>query len=78
MKAREILDLYMRGELIYENSSLVTVGEMSPIGAFYDLEGEPNLPNGEYVMYSGNADITPEYTLYNKYGNPLHFIRIEE
>ena len=90
MKSREILNLYMLGDLNAENTSLLTVDE-----TFYDnfdlhwaigAVDNVRVPVGEYVVayetqfnaIESATMVNADYKLHDEFGNYIYLIRIED
>lgn len=87
MKAKEILELFIGGDLHNENTCKVEVDNYTDLDWLIGAHDARDvvIPNGEYVVYynpivdyGDNVKVKPEYTFHDADGNEIYLIKIED
>ena len=84
MKKSDLLELFISGEVIYENVTKVTVDKETDMKWLVGAVDGNNVRHGTYLVYympiedSHGVPITPDYTLHDEDGTEIFLLRIDD
>lgn len=84
MKKSDLLDLFIKGELIYENVTKLTVEKGTDMKWEMGAVDGNWVGHGTYLVYympiedSRGVPVTPDYTLHDEDGTEIFLLRIDE
>ena len=84
MEARQLLDLFIGGDLHHENTCKVEVNEYTNLKWLIGAVNAQRIPHGDYIVYyepiltwDDKVKVKPDYTLKDIDNNNIYLLKID-